>query len=325
MVREGKRFKSIIRNSLLRLASKEFLVFLFFLIISGLFWVALTIKEPMEKEISIPFIITNLPKNVVITDTGTDTLRVTVRDDGYNIARLFYSEIKPITADFTKYAKSDGRISLSSSEVMKMVKQRISSSTQVLSVKPERIEAYYNNGDHIKVPVEVYGKVSAADNYFLVKTTITPDSVKIYSTSEILKGITSVKTEYVNLDDIKSNAKTTVRLQRISGVKFEPDVVTVTASADLITERTVEVPISTVGVPEGKMILTFPKQVAVTFVTRSNLADQITGDDFVIEVRYDEIEDSTQKTLPLHLVKVPQFVKNEKMAVSRVDFLIEKE
>ena len=324
MAKEGKQFKSIIRNSLLRLASKEFLVFLFFLIISGLFWVSLTIKEPMEKEISIPFIITNLPKNVVITDTGSDTLRVTVRDDGYNIAKLFYSDIKPITADFTKYAKSDGRILLSNTEVMKMVKQRVSSSTQVVSVKPDRIEAYFNNGDHIKVPVEIYGKVAAADNYFLAKTTITPDSVKIYSTSEILKGISSVKTEYVNLDDIKSSSKATVKLQRISGVKFEPDVVTVEASADLITERTVDVPISTVGVPEGKMILTFPKQVAVTFVTRSNLADQITGDDFVIEVRYDEI-DSTRKMLPLHLVKVPQFVKNEKMAVRQVDFLIEKQ
>ncbi len=324
MAKEGKQFKSIIKNSLLRLASKEFLVFLFFLIISGLFWVSLTIKEPMEKEISIPFIITNLPKNVVITDTGSDTLRVTVRDDGYNIAKLFYSDIKPITADFTKYAKSDGRILLSNTEVMKMVKQRVSSSTQVVSVKPDRIEAYFNNGDHIKVPVEIYGKVAAADNYFLAKTTITPDSVKIYSTSEILKGISSVKTEYVNLDDIKSSAKATVKLQRISGVKFEPDVVTVEASADLITERTVDVPISTVGVPEGKMILTFPKQVAVTFVTRSNLADQITGDDFVIEVRYDEI-DSTRKMLPLHLVKVPQFVKNEKMAVRQVDFLIEKQ
>ena len=324
MAKEGKQFKSIIRNSLLRLASKEFLVFLFFLIISGLFWVSLTIKEPMEKEISIPFIITNLPKNVVITDTGSDTLRVTVRDDGYNIAKLFYSEIKPITADFTKYAKSDGRILLSNTEVMKMVKQRISSSTQVVSVKPDRIEAYFNNGDHIKVPVEIYGKVAAADNYFLAKTTITPDSVKISSTSEILKGSSSVKTEYVNLDDIKSSAKATVRLQRISGVKFEPNVVTVEASADLITERTVDVPISTAGVPEGKMILTFPKQVAVTFVTRSNLADQITGDDFVIEVRYDEI-DSTRKMLPLHLVKVPQFVKNEKMAVRQVDFLIEKQ
>ena len=297
---------------------------MFFLIISGLFWVSLTIKEPMEKEISIPFIITNLPKNVVITDTGSDTLRVTVRDDGYNIAKLFYSDIKPITADFTKYAKSDGRILLSNTEVMKMVKERVSSSTQVVSVKPDRIEAYFNNGDHIKVPVEIYGKVAAADNYFLAKTTITPDSVKIYSTSEILKGISSVKTEYVNLDDIKSSAKATVKLQRISGVKFEPDVVTVEASADLITERTVDVPISTVGVPEGKMILTFPKQVAVTFVTRSNLADQITGDDFVIEVRYDEI-DSTRKMLPLHLVKVPQFVKNEKMAVRQVDFLIEKQ
>lgn len=326
MAKEGKQIKTIIRNSLLRLASKEFLVFCVFLIVSGVFWVALTLKEPMEKEISIPFVITNLPKNLVITDTGTDTLKVTVRDDGYNVARLFYSDLKPITADFLKYARSDGRITLSSSEVLKKVKQCIGSSIQVVSVKPERIDAYYNNGDHIMVPVEIYGKVSAADNYFITKTKITPDSVKVYSTAEILKDIASVKTDYVNLEDIKSNAKTVVKLQRISGAKLEPSVVTVEASADLITEKTIEVPVSTVGVPEGMMMLTFPKQVSVTFVTHSNMASQIKADDFIIEVRYDEIsDDSTQKLLPLHLVKVPQFVKNAKMGIRQVDYLIEKE
>jgi hypothetical protein len=326
MAKEGKQIKTIVRNSLLRLASKEFLVFLFFLVISGLFWVALTIKEPMEREISIPFVITNLPKNIVITDTGTDTLKVAVRDDGYNVARLLYSDIAPITADFIKYSKSDGRIIVSSSEVSKKVKQRLGSSTQVLSIKPERIEAYYNNGDHIMVPVDIYGKISAADKYFITKTTIKPDSVKIYSTAEILKDITSVKTEYVNLYDVKSNATTKVKLQHISGVKMEPEEVTVEASADLITEKTLDVPITIVGAPEGKKVLTFPKHVSVTFVTPSSLASSIKASDFIVEVRYDEIrDDSLQKMLPLHLVQVPPFVKNAKMGIRQVDYLIEKE
>ena len=326
MAKEGRQIKTILRNSLLRLASKEFLIFLFFLVISGFFWVVLTIKEPMEREVSFPFVITNLPKNVVITDTGTDTLKVTVRDDGYNVARLLYSNRTPITADFTKYSKSDGRIIVPSSEVMRKVKQRLNSSTQILSVKPERIEAYYNNGDHVMVPVEVYGKISAADNYFITKTTITPDSVKIFSTAEILKDISVVKTEYVNLEDVKSHAQISVRLQHIPGVKFEPEVVKVVASSDLITEKTIEVPITAVGVPEGMMILTFPKHVSVTFATPSNLASDLNADDFIIEVRYADIqEDGRQKLLPLHLVQVPPYVKNAKMGVSQVDYLIEKE
>ena len=325
MARNGKQIKTILRNSLLRLASKEFLVFLFFLVISGFFWVVLTIKEPMEREISIPFVITNLPKNIVVTDTGTDTLKVTVKDDGYNVARMLYSDMPPITADFMKYSKSDGRIIVSSSEVSKKVKQRFRSSTQILSIKPERIEAYYNNGDHIMVPVEIYGKISAADNYFITKTTIKPDSVKIYSTADILKDITSVKTEYVNLYDVKSHAKTTVRLQRVSGVKVEPEKVVVEASADLIAEKTLDVPITVVGAPEGMMLLTFPKQVSVTFVTPSSLTSSISASDFIVEVRYDEIKDSLQKLLPLHLVQVPSFVKNVKMGIQKVDYLIEKE
>jgi hypothetical protein len=135
-----------------------------------------------------------------------------------------------------------------------------------------------------------------------------------------------VKTEYVNLYDVKSNATTKVKLQHISGVKMEPEEVTVEASADLITEKTLDVPITIVGAPEGKKVLTFPKHVSVTFVTPSSLASSIKASDFIIEVRYDEIrDDSLKKMLPLHLVQVPPFVKNAKMGIRQVDYLIEKE
>ena len=74
------------------------------------------------------------------------------------------------------------------------------------------------------------------------------------------------------------------------------------------------------------MILTFPKKVPVTFVIPFNLASNIRSKDFVVEVRYDDIQDdSLQKWLPLHLVKTPPMVYNATMKVGQVDYLIEKQ
>ena len=63
--------------------NKEFLVFLFFFAISGAFWFVLAVKEPVEREVSIPVMVTNIPKNVILTDDSFDTLKVSVRDEGY--------------------------------------------------------------------------------------------------------------------------------------------------------------------------------------------------------------------------------------------------
>ena len=74
-----------IRHFLLILLSKEFLVFLFFLFISGIFWLLMSLNETFEKEVVIPLRMTNIPKNVVVINDISPTLKVTLRDKGYTI------------------------------------------------------------------------------------------------------------------------------------------------------------------------------------------------------------------------------------------------
>ena len=74
-----------IKNFLFRFVNKEFLIFLFFLVLSGIFWLLMTLNETYEKELKIPVCLTNLPKNVIITTQSTDTITVTVKDKGFSL------------------------------------------------------------------------------------------------------------------------------------------------------------------------------------------------------------------------------------------------
>ena len=42
--------------------NKQFVVFLFFLFLSGIFWLIMTLNETYERDIKIPLRITNIPK-----------------------------------------------------------------------------------------------------------------------------------------------------------------------------------------------------------------------------------------------------------------------
>ena len=79
--------------------NKEFLIFLFFLFLSGVFWLMMTLNETYEKEVAVPVNIVGVPKSMVVTSDVEDTLRVTVRDKGYTLVFYLYSDyIKPIVA-----------------------------------------------------------------------------------------------------------------------------------------------------------------------------------------------------------------------------------
>ncbi len=77
---------SFFRSFLSIIINKEFLIFLFFLVLSGGFWLIMTLNETYEREFSIPLRMADVPRNVVITSEPDSVVRFTVRDKGYMIA-----------------------------------------------------------------------------------------------------------------------------------------------------------------------------------------------------------------------------------------------
>ena len=85
------RFWKKVGNFLFRVVNKEFLIFLFFLLLSSTFWLLITLNETYEQEIVIPVHLVDVPKNVVLTSDTTMNVRVTVRDKGYTLLTYKYS------------------------------------------------------------------------------------------------------------------------------------------------------------------------------------------------------------------------------------------
>ena len=56
-----------LREFLFSRTNKEFLIFVFFIALSGVFWLSLTLNETYEKEFTIPISVVDIPKNVVLT------------------------------------------------------------------------------------------------------------------------------------------------------------------------------------------------------------------------------------------------------------------
>ena len=320
------RLFTIVRNFLFSRTNREFLIFLFFLSLSGVFWLLLTLNETYEREMAVPIHIADIPSDIMLTSDETDTVKVVIRDRGIILLTYIYGEaLKNVSADFKTYDQSGGNGSISAAELAKIVQGHLAASSKIVSVKPDKLRFFYNTGASKRVSVRWRGRVIPEQLYFLSHVAYDPDSITIYASEERLDSIRMVFTEQLNHVGFRDTLAVDCRLRRIEGVKMIPDHVKVTFYTDVLTEESVDgIPVVGINLPPGKVLRTFPARVSVKFVTGINVYRTLKPSDFTVVADYDELRSQPSEKCNLTLQRVPQGINHPKLVTSQVDYLIEE-
>jgi len=307
--------------------NKQFLIFVFFIMLSGIFWLTMTMNETYEKEIKIPIQVVGIPRNVVLTSASVDTVTVTVRDKGWMIMAYLYGKHQgKVHVNFKTYEKGHGKGVVQANDMRRMLEQVLEFSTKIISVKPERLQFTYNNGEYKRVPVRWAGRIMPDQLYFISQVTYYPDSVDIYASRHKLDSINAIYTEALNYVNFRDSLIIDCRLSHPSDVKVVPERVKIGFYTDVLTEETIDnVPIRCLNLPEGLLLRTFPAKVKVHFVGGINLVKHLKPEDFVVEADYGEIKESDSEKCNIYLRSVPEGISRAKLSVKQVDYLLEKE
>lgn len=322
-----KRVFQSIKEFLFSNMNKQFLVFLFFLLLSGIFWLFMTLNETFEKELKVPVRVTNIPKNVVLTSSETDTIRITVKDKGWVLMGYLYGRTLPtIKVNFKNYDRGNGGGIVASSDVKRMAEQLLATSSKISAIKPERLEFFYNNGERKRVPVRWAGRVIPEQLYFLSHVDYQPDSVDIYASREKLDSIRVIYTEPLNYVGFRDTLHIACRLSHPVDVKVVPEHVQIGFLTDVLTEEVIDgVPIQCLNLPEGKNLRTFPAKVKVHFVAGVSQIRQLRPEQFVVVADYLEIQQHPSEKCNIYLRTVPHGVSRATLGTKQVDYLIEEE
>ena len=307
--------------------NREFLVFLFFLCLSGIFWLSMTLNDTYEREFAIPVSVVDIPKNAVLTSEEVDTVKMTIRDKGIILVAYQYGEyLKRLRIPFKNYTRNNGSGFIPASELQKLVYQQLVSSSKIIATKPEKLEFFYNYGTNKKVPVRWSGRVIPEELYFISRVDYMPDSVTVYASDEKLDSINMVYTETLNYANFRDTLTITCNLAKMKGVKVVPDRVKINFFTDVLTEESIEgVPIKGINLPEGKVLRTFPSKVNVSFVTGVSIFRNLRPEDFTVVADYNEIKRHPSEKCRIALKSVPQGISRARLDVTLVDYLIENE
>lgn len=324
---DRRNINRIIRNFLFSSVNKEFLIFLFFLALSGVFWLMMTLNENYEKEVCVPVRISGIPKNVVLTSDETDTIKVTLNDKGLVLLGYIYGEgIRTLNINFKTYARSGESVTVPASELQRLLYQQLSSSTRISAVKPDKLEFFYNYGLKKRVPVKWTGIVKPEHLYFISHVDYHPDSITVYAPKNRIDSINVVYTEPLNLTNFRDTMSVKCNLQKMRGVKLVPASARLVFFTDVLTEESIsDIPIKGINMPPGKVLRTFPSKATVRFVTGVSQFRKLSAKDFEIIVDYDEIFSNPSEKCRIHLKSVPNGVSRASVNMSEVDYLIEEE
>ena len=316
----------VVRDFLFSTMNKQFLIFLFFLALSAAFWLSLALDDNYEKELAVPVQLTQVPRNVVLLTDVQDTVKVTVRDKGFALMPyILGSRVGSVRLRFSSFADNEtGKGQITSADILKQLQPRLYGSTKVISVKPERLPFYFNYGQKKTVPVRLQGKVQPAHNFYLSHVSFYPQAVTVYADQRLLDSITFAPTQFLDITNFEDTVKRVVTLKKIRGVKFEPAVVHMWLYPDVLTEESVEVPITAINTPEGKVLRTFPSKVNVRFVVGAKHFRNVHPEQFRVTADYNDIADHPTKC-PIRVRTAPRIVKNVKIDYDQVDYLVEQQ
>ena len=322
-MRSVRNILKAVRNFLFSGLNKEFLIFLFFLALSGAFWLMMTLNETMEREFKIPVRLSGVPRNAVITGELPDTVRVTVRDKGFTLVTY---DFRPLVFRFSNYADEDeGKGVIPLTDVQKQVLSQMYGSSKLLQVKPGAFDFYFTYGTSKKVPVVFRGKITTSKSYYLAHTEFYPSMVTVYANKQQLDKLQTVEIEPFNYRNLQDTIRQAVKIRKIRGVKIVPSTVRLSVYPDVLTEEAIEVPITAINMPPGMVLRTFPSKVTVRFTIGASLFRTIKPSLFKVVVDYEELAANPSDKCTLQLRSVPRSVSKASLEIDRVDYLLEQQ
>lgn len=313
-----------VRRLLSRIWNKRLLTFLFFVALSTSFWLFQNLSSTYEMEFEIPVRLINVPDKVVITSQPQSPMRVALKDHGSVLLQyMYFTKLSPVTIDFTQYDQRSGHVSILTREMIKQVARQLPSTTHISSYRPDTLEYYYNYGVYRRVPVRLQGRIAAGGQFRVSAVTVMPDSVNVYALESVLDTITAAYTTSFEVSSIKRDSTLILPLRGVRGAKFLPPHIKAKVYVDIMTEKTVQVPVEMVNFPATKMLRTFPSKVNVTFQIGTSKYNSVGADNFVIVVSYDELVGNTTGKFTPRLKTIPDGVSHPRISPHEVEFIIE--
>ncbi len=305
--------------------SKDVFTFSLFILLSAAFWFVNALTSKREAEIRLPINYVGVPTDVRFTDELPDEIRLTIRDEGKKLFSYGRKNLQQLTINLASQMRGeDGRVVLYSHELEEMLAVTLLPTTELMSFSPERIQSAFVYLDKKMLPVRLDAELQAAQQYMITQAPeITPDSVEVYGSKKQLAEMDGIDTEWVDLTNLKKSDRFTLSLKRMDEVHYSQTEVSVKVSAEMFTEKTVNLPIMFENVPSDINVRVFPAEIEARFKTPLSQFNHVGAADLEVVFDYSDLDVRNKKYRLVVRNKTPNTITDVRVTPEEIEFILE--
>ncbi|WP_179345291.1 YbbR-like domain-containing protein [Winogradskyella ursingii] len=316
-----KRKKLNISNFFKRSNVKRFFIFL---IIAFVFLLFSKLSSSYKQNIRLKVSLTQLDDEVKLENDSLNYVTAYVEANGFALVPLLFKSSMELKLDVKEdVALEPNQFVFDVEKNQYLIAEQLGKSYALISVKPKELVLPYSKIANKKVPIKIKHNIKYATGFDLLGDfSLSVDSAKIVGSAETIAPIKSLNTELLELEDVKSDILTTVKINgsKYKNVEVYPKSVEISGNIERFTEGTAEVLINIINKPADVAINYFPKTLDVTYYVDLARYKTVEPSDFVVECDFNEV-DSEQRYLIPKIVKQPDFVKRVKLKQNRIDYI----
>ena len=306
--------------------TRNFLVFLVFVLISTFFWFLYVLSRKQKADVNISLEYKGIPRSYIITNKLPDHITASINDIGLNeLINIYIKDSIKANVDIAqRFDSNSTQFTIQQSEIQKAIASVMPSTTEIKQFYPKEINVSYERLYKRTVPVVLDNNIELSQQFTLKKPiSYVPDSVTIYGPKTLIGKTNSVITENLTIKGLTESKATKIKIKKINNISVYPKNVTVRINVEQFTEKTINAPIQVLNVPKNKRLRIFPTEVQVTFNIGLSHYKQITSDDFNIIADMDSIKEDSSYICTLKESHKTPYINSVRINPSHVEYIIE--
>lgn len=304
---------------------KEWLLLLLSLLLAFIIWLlhSLSLEYSVFFEYNVQ--LTSSLEGRSRSSVSEDVLIVRGRSEGYYILRQRIGRRKTVrvTAPATVLVhKADDMFSVGCESIKSNVVEALGGNVNLEFIVTDSLDFAFPRMTSKRVPVAPRTSISFRGQYMpLGRIELRPDSVDIYGDARLLETVDSVMTETIFATEVDGPIQGLCSLVPVRRLEFSEDNIYYSMNVVRYIEESMEVPVQSSGVPEGKDLIVLPSTVRLTF-RRVFSSAQYTPDDFGLVVRYQDFINTIDQELIPELISYPSGVVSWEISPRYVDCIL---
>jgi hypothetical protein len=305
-------------------------VFLFFLLVSTIFWFFNALNKKYVAIIQIPVEFVNFPENKLVTGESTDYVDVKIATNGYSFIKYKSAALKKTVINLQLHSiykvneADDRRFYLLTSTIKNEISGFFDRDVEIKSISPDSIVFNLNEVIKKKVPVMRNFLLNYRKQYMLKdEISLIPDSVLIKGVASVLDTVDFVYTQTKVFDDVHDSLEFDIDLEKTPDVEYSSNTVKCIVPVEEFAELSFVLPIEIENLAQGYTLKLFPAEAKVVCNVGFSEYRQVFKQQFRFTVDYNDLEKKSER-IKLNLSKFPDNVQSIRYYPISVEYLLEE-